>query len=173
MLSLLPSTNAKLSYLGCLLLVAGLPKNVLPWSLGQIHLESGGLTNRGSSDLNNYSGITYTDSGDQVNSVPDPSGSAFAKFVGVWPDMSWAKDYVRILSMGAASPINASSASEFGMRLVANGYTSTDRDTYANTIISLSEQMGGVADSSVMILGGVSVAAVAAASCGCWSLFNN
>lgn len=151
-----------------LLASVGVPFQVIPWCVAQCRLETGNFTNHTAKDLNNYSCIKYTASGNQKNSKPDPLGTGFALFTGMLPARSWARDYVRVLSMGKNPPIEAVNPTDFGKRLIANGYTKTDLTTYTANIVKLVEN---IKTSSVYLaVGSAAASLLAAGSFGIYKL---
>ena len=100
---------------------AGFPENIiLTYALAQVsHETDGGVSNFAQSN-NNYSGIKYV-------GQPEATGSSTGKVGGyaMYDSIdNWARDYKRVLSMnkGAGAPIDATTAQQFYIRLLKNGY---------------------------------------------------
>lgn len=128
-----------------LMVAAGFPLRVIPWSIAQSQLESANFNDAKAIRLNNYSFIAYsttvnkaTGNKNQKYSKPDPNGSQHAYFTNA---LAWVIDFKRVLSMGANPPINAPTVEEFGNRLLLNGYTDTDLNTYVNNIIQKAKKI--------------------------------
>lgn len=120
-----------------ILLVAGIPPVLLSSAIAQSLLETANFTNNGAKNLNNYSGIMYVKSGAQYGAY-QVSGTPFAAYP---TPFHWARHYIAIISRGSNPPIEATDIVEFAARLLANGYTTTDRSTYGSSMQAIQERI--------------------------------
>jgi flagellum-specific peptidoglycan hydrolase FlgJ len=107
---------------GQALLKAGAPRNILPFMLAQIALETGHYKNVGSAD-NNLSGIKYVGQKGATPGSPAPKNEGKAAYAKYATYEDWAKDFLRILTrVGKARPLNATTPTEYAHALALNGY---------------------------------------------------
>jgi hypothetical protein len=102
------------------LLDAGMKETFLPLAIAQIAHETAGFNSKVAITCNNLSGIKYIAKPYQIATActNSPEGNNYARFANY---TDWAKDYIRILSMGY-KPINAKDVTDFAYRLKQNNY---------------------------------------------------
>lgn len=113
----------QIMYLSGLLQYAGIPKAIWPYCIAQIMFETDDLSSPLAQYESNLSGIKYSKNG--YGKKANANGFAVYDLSGIGSregDRLWAKDYARVLSLGPARPIDATSAADFGNRLLRNGY---------------------------------------------------
>lgn len=115
----------QIKYLTGLLSGAGIPARIWAYCIAQIMHESNDLASPLSQNYSNLSGIKYSANGYARRAIPSGGLKGFADYQygtsAAAGDKLWAKDYARVLSMGA-KPISATTAQEFLSRLEKNGY---------------------------------------------------
>jgi hypothetical protein len=123
----------KIALLRQLLVSVGVPQTqVLVWVVAMVMLETGWLTNTGTREDNNLSGITwdkrYFPLSWKGSPRPKSEGGYYVKFPTV---NDWARSYMTYLTKKAA-PIQAVSLEDFVHRLKLNGYMKAPENMYLN-----------------------------------------
>ena len=116
------------------LLAAGMPANVLYFALSQVLYETAAFSSNLSTDDNNYSGIIFiNDDTTQLNSyqgLPFPGSNSYY-YAGFYSVKDWATDYMRVIELGTADPLQSSTVNDFATALKQNNYYTQDEPTYA------------------------------------------
>lgn len=118
---------------------SGLPIDSLRLALSQVMHETGVFSGKQSaSNYNNFSGIKFSGSKEQLATgaykSPVSAKEDRTSFYAGYPNaLSWAKDYIRIISRGS-KPIHASTPEEFAKRLKQNKYYQDAESVYANAL---------------------------------------
>lgn len=114
--------------------------NVLQFATLQVMFETNGLKSHVSQADNNLSGIIFLNKPSvQLNATqgtkrPASEGGYYAHFK---TQADWAKDFVRILSIGKQPPIKATTLRDFVDRLKANHYFTANADLYYRGLATL------------------------------------
>ena len=152
------NTKIKLLQIQDALINAGIETPLqLQLALAQILLETGQFTSKSrvAALNNNYSGIKWLNKsyqkaskgspvpGSERSSNPDWPMNYYAKFAS---DTDWAKDFIRILSLGRNKPINATTVEEYVSRLAKNRYfdarTPAKIENYRKNVALFFEKIG-------------------------------
>lgn len=108
-----------------LLRKVGMPERLLPYLIAQVAHETDGGRSTLANTFHNWSGI-------KANNHGLTSGTTSGGFATYANDGKWASDYKRVLSMSPGRPIDATSAQDFYLRLLKNGYfTQKESAAYA------------------------------------------
>ena len=119
---------------------AGLPINILTLAVAQVMHETGVFSgSQRATSVNNYSGITYSGTNEQLATgakksnieLPEAKGVFYASYPSA---VNWAKDYIRIISRGANKPIQATNPADFAYRLKMNKYYTDSLENYTRNI---------------------------------------
>ena len=118
-----------------LLLSVGFPASNIDLFVAQILHETGGkIDSKLEMEGNNLTGIKYIGKSYQRNAqagVLSPEGNRYAKFATL---KDWAKDYKRILSLGAEKPLHATNVVDFVARLKNNAYFTDNGKNYLSGV---------------------------------------
>lgn len=132
---------AKLTKVYDALLAFKLPIDTLKLSLSQVLHETGVFMGKQrASDYNNFSGIKYSGSKEQLLSgaYKSPVSVIYngkkSFYAGYQTPLNWAKDYIRIISMGKQPPIKAVNTEDFAVRLKNNKYYEDDVKNYSKNL---------------------------------------
>ena len=118
---------------------AGLPINAIKLAVAQVMHETGVFSGKQrATSFNNYSGITYSGTKEQLNTgakkspleLPEAKGVYYAQYPNA---VAWAKDYIRIISRNT-KPIQASTPADFAYRLKQNKYYTDTLENYTKNI---------------------------------------
>lgn len=124
--------------------IYGLPVNTIKLALAQVMHETGVFSDKQkASKVNNFSGIVYSGSADQIKNGAIRSNIALPKreqngkttiYYAQFPSvLNWSKEYLRILSKGV-KPIQAISPDDFAIRLKKNNYYTDSVENYKKNI---------------------------------------
>jgi hypothetical protein len=125
--------SAKIAMLRNLLISVGVPQTqVLQWVVAMVMLETGWLTNTGTREDNNLSGITWDPRYFPLSMRGTPRPKSEGGYYVRYPTVNdWARSYMTYLTKKAA-PIQASSLEDFVHRLKLNGYMRAPENIYLN-----------------------------------------
>lgn len=134
---------------------AGAPNTAIPFMIAQTALESGNFTSNQLINYNNASGITWINSPKQKNAerglpLPENPKYYYAHFDTL---QDWANDYVRVLNLGIAKPLQATTLNEYFNRLLRNKYFPEEKaKQYAKALTSLYKKYSTKIDLNIVPL---------------------
>jgi hypothetical protein len=117
-----------------MLISQGMNDAAATFAAAQVFHETNGLKSRVSKEDNNLSGIIWLNKKHQKNATrglprPRNEGGYYAHFA---TPLDWAKDFVRILRLGAYPPAEATELGNYVQRLKDNGYFTDSITNYYN-----------------------------------------
>jgi len=144
----------------------GVPRSAIPFLIAQVALESNNFRDHKVLDHFNPSGITwinkpYQKGATKGNPLPQKeTGGKLVYYARFDSLQSWARDYLRILSLGKNKPLQAQDIEDYANRLKANGYFKSDLEPYKKALKSYYSKFAKLAPASSIIVPVIIVAIV-------------
>jgi hypothetical protein len=140
----MPSYSA--DYFAKLFTSLGAPKSAIPFMVSQVAHETGDFKSLELQKYNNATGIIFLNSPKQKNAsrgdvLPESPQYNYAVFDTI---EDWARDYMRILSIGSKPPIKASTLTDFVTRLKNNKYFGDTIENYLKGLKRAYDKYGKV-----------------------------
>lgn len=117
----------------------GVKKEIIPFLVAQVALETGDFKSKLLYDHNNASGIVYIGKpATQKNAkkgrvLPEDKRYNYAMFDTL---KDWGVDYVRVLNRGKIKPLEATTIDEYANALKQNKYFSADFEAYKKILVA-------------------------------------
>lgn len=117
------------------------------YAIAQMMFESNWMTSHVAHVDNNYSGITWLNKPyqDATRGLPKPMSEGGGYYAHYKDFRAYAKDYLRVLSLntgGKGRPIDATTSTDYFVRLHANKYFQADPAAYARNLNSALNKVG-------------------------------
>jgi len=132
---------------------AGAPDAVITFMVAQTSLESGNFKSNQLVNFNNASGITFANNpkkqknAKKGNPLPENPQYFYAHFDTL---QDWANDYVRVLNIGSAKPLQQTTLDNYFNALLRNKYFPAEKaKQYATALNKLYKKYGNVLSNNI------------------------